>query len=67
MVYVAVDYDEDEVIIGLETKYSYMLHDKKSALRKGIYDVKIMAKGSIEKLIGRKLIWQDEPVELKEE
>lgn len=27
----------------------------------------ILPKGSIEKLIGRKLTWSDEPVELKEE
>lgn len=26
-----------------------------------------MPKGSIEKLIGRKLVWKDKPVELKEE
>ena len=66
MAYVAVDYDGDEVIIGLETKYSFLLKDKKAALFKGTYDVKVIAKGSIEKLIGKKLTWEDESVELKE-
>ena len=35
---------------------------------KKIYVNKItLPKGSIEKLIGKKLTWEDEPVELKEE
>ena len=29
--------------------------------------VQVLEKGSIEKLIGKKLTWEDEPVELKEE
>lgn len=66
MAYVAVDYDGDEVVVGLETKYSYMLEDKRVSLRMGVVDAKVMAKGSIEKLIGKKLTWEDEPVELKE-
>ena len=28
--------------------------------------VEVLEKGSIEKLIGKKLTWEDEPVELKE-
>jgi len=67
MVYVAVDYDGSEVIVGLETKYSYMLEDKRVSLRMGVVDAKVIAKGSIEKLIGKKITWEDEPVELKEE
>jgi hypothetical protein len=64
---VAVDYDGDEVIIGLKSKYSFILKEKQAALRKGIYAAHILSKGSIEKLIGRKLTWEDDPVELKEE
>lgn len=66
MVSVAVDYEGREVVIGLDSKYSYMLEDAQVALRKTTCQAKLMAKGSIKKLIGHTLAWEDEPVELEE-
>lgn len=60
MAYVAADED------GIET-----IHKDKPFRHKGCWqcgDEEVnMPKGSIEKLIGKTLTWEDEPVELKEE
>ena len=61
MAWVAVDENGDEFIYGSEPyrlqNYWYMCDN---------YFVEL-SKGSVEKLLGRKLSWKDEPVELKEE
>lgn len=64
MAYVAVDKD------GRELKCSGLPHrdttDTIWLFGKDCIDVKVLEKGSVEKLIGKKLTWEDEPVELKE-
>ena len=64
MAYVAADkdgsectFDEKPVRDGEIWEYKYLAWDSKG----GVY----LPKGSIEKLIGHKLTWEDEPVELK--
>lgn len=66
MAYVAVDKD------GMELKFSkrpVRHHNGVTPLwtSKGMGTKAILSKGSIAKLIGRTLTWDDEPVELKEE
>lgn len=62
MAYVAVDENETEWI------YSEKPKRKEPAGRWFIDDDFIdLPKGTIEKLIGKKLTWKDEPIELKEE
>ena len=60
MAWVAVDENGDEFIYRSEPyrlqNYLYMCDN---------YFVEL-PKGSVEKLLGRKLSWKDEPVELKE-
>ena len=60
MAWLAVDKNGDEFIYESEPyrlqNYWYMLDN---------YFVEL-PKGSVEKLLGRKLSWEDEPVELKE-
>ena len=65
MAYVAVDKNEDEWI------YDEMPYKNKRD-SKEVWDcdsdrMMYIPRGSIEKLIGRKLAWEDEPVELKEQ
>jgi len=64
MAYVAVDEDESECAFdekpirdGKTWEYEYLAWDSKG----GVY----LPKGSIKKLIGKKLAWKDEPEELK--
>lgn len=58
MAYGAVDKDKSEHIFEIEPlREGWFFHEAQ-------YEK--MPKGSIEKLIGRKLTWEDEPVELKE-
>jgi hypothetical protein len=68
-IYVAVDKDGDEVVFSdnMSASLMIMLCEKVSVLKSGKYATKILPKGSIEKLIGKKLTWEDEPVELKEQ
>lgn len=61
MAYVAVDKDMEEYIYDrLPSREA----DCWVNINTGVVDI---PKGSIEKLIGRKLTWEDDPVELKEE
>lgn len=65
MAYVAVNVDENEFIYKEKpTKYDYGYVPKDWCDNR---DRIVLPKGSIEKLIGKKLTWEDEPVELKEE
>lgn len=61
--YVAVDKDGDEYIYRNKPKRGHQAW----VICQVESDVIPLPKGSIEKLIGRKLTWEDEPVELKEE
>ena len=58
MAWIAVDKGGHEIISD-----SYPIFDIMTSIDKWIY----LPKGTIKKLIGRDLTWQDEPVELKEE
>ncbi len=62
MAYLAVDKD------GLEIKTSVMPERELCNRWSVEWDESLenLPKGSIEKLIGKKLTWQDEPIELKE-
>lgn len=62
MAWVAVDRSGKEVIFDFKP---YRRHDFFWVAYIG--DFLYLPKGSIKKLIGRDLTWQDEPVELKEE
>ena len=59
MAYVAVDKDETEVL-AMKTM------ERRSEDWSTDGNFVILKKGSIEKLIGKKLTWEDEPAELKE-
>ena len=64
MAYAAVDKNKDEWV------YSEKPHKNKrdsSEVWSCNDDAVYLPKGSIEKLIGKKLTWEDEPVELEEE
>lgn len=63
MAYVAVDKNNDEMVFIGKPYRHIALDIWKNKKTEGIE----LAKGSIEKLIGKKLTWEDEPVELKEE
>ena len=67
MVWIAVDKDGTESICAQKpyrrTDPNYGSYWKSSCLNGFIH----IPKGSIKKLIGRELSWNDEPVELKEE
>lgn len=65
MAWLAVDDDGTEIIFDDEN-YPYRNIEQKEWKCKNEEYVDI-PKGSIEKLIGRKLTWEDEPVELKGE
>lgn len=71
MSYVAVDEDGEEgkykdfPVRCLETGVGFWAKDKDDD-RTNESEVEL-PKGSIEKLIGKKLTWEDEPVELKDE
>jgi len=76
MAYIAVDKNNVENIfddkpIRNDEYYEDLEHTKFSEFWKPVneYDDNEveLPKGSIEKLIGRKLTWEDEPVELEEE
>ena len=62
MAWVAVDKNGDEVIFDFEP---HRWND--SFWAEDFGDYIYLPKGTIKKLIGRDLIWSDEPVELKEE
>ena len=60
MAYVAVDGNSDEYIYDVEPcRNIFEWHLGAECLE--------LPKGSVEKLIGRKLTWADEPVKLEEE
>ena len=61
MAWVAVD------LSGEESIFEYEPERKKTAFWPTEGDFMCIPSGSIEKLIGRKLTWSDEPVELMEE
>jgi len=74
MAWLAVDKDKEEVICENELHRAYTFHE---GIVKSEYEfwqaednddfrTISLPKGSIEKLIGKKLTWEDEPVELKE-
>lgn len=61
MAWVAVDKNGDEVLFDFEPeRYN-------SLWVEDVGDDIYLPKGTIKKLIGKDLTWQDEPVELKEE
>lgn len=71
MAYLAVDKDGQECILGgnepyrkdIQSMWAYWVSDDSSEGE--WYNNKIdLPKNSIEKLIGRKLTWEDEPVEI---
>jgi hypothetical protein len=63
MAYVAVDKNKDEMVF-IGKPYRHLSLD----IWKNKKNIAIeLPKGSIKKLIGRELTWEDEPVELKEE
>lgn len=66
MAWVAVDKDGAEHIFNDIPKRGYCKFLSINKYRVGIKRI-LLPKGSIKKLIGRDLTWQDEPVELKEE
>ena len=66
MAWVAVDKDGAEHIFNDIPKRGYCVFLSRNKYRVGIKRI-LLPKGTIKKLIGRDLIWQDEPVELKEE
>lgn len=68
MAWVAVDKDGSECIYLYKPSRSYYNNwtDRNNEIRRGDSGID-MPKGSIKKLIGRDLIWEDNPVELKEE
>lgn len=64
MSYVAVDKDKSEFIYrSFPTRQTI----KNATCWQSNGEYFKLEKGSIEKLIGRKLTWEDEPVELKEQ
>lgn len=71
MAWVAVDkFGSENIFKGKPRRYfeQWSEHRYASLHADSWYDSAIsLPKGSIEKLIGRKLSWEDEPVELKEE
>lgn len=73
MAWLAVDEDGSEWIIETRRRLRRMTDNRTD---KGVWDIFdsttedqmiYLPKGSIEKLIGKKLSWTDEPVELKED
>lgn len=67
MSYVAVDKDESE---WLFTNKPYRAAEKNELISWGCYysgKAIRLIEGSIEKLIGKKLTWEDEPVKLEEQ
>lgn len=67
MAYVAVDKDGTESIHDLKPIRDEQEGYWASCASYGKNDYVLFPKGSIKKLIGRTLTWDDEPVELKEE
>lgn len=66
MAWVAVDKDGTEVICNPEPYRDTV--DFMWCIESGFYSGAIqLPKGTIKKLLGRKLTWEDEPVELKRE
>lgn len=73
MAFVAVNKDGSELITSpfppeRELEFYEFWQESKSGCSYNIIPQTIaLPKGTIEKLIGKKLTWEDEPVELKEE
>ncbi len=69
MAWVAVNENEDEYIFEAmpERCFGWQWLPTFCESQDRIYDSIKLPKGSIKKLIGRELSWNDEPVELKEE
>ena len=63
MAYVAVDKNGQEVITESKPFREVTIWQTDDGTNNSVD----LPKGSIEKLIGKKLTWEDEPVELKEE
>ena len=63
MAWVAVDENNDEMVFIAKPYRHPVFNIWKNNKAEGIE----LPKGSIEKLIGKKLTWEDEPVELEEE
>ena len=67
MAWVVIDEDSTEYIFDSEPKRNELLYyGFWAGIDEEAQSVEL-PKGSIEKLIGKKLTWEDEPVELKEE
>lgn len=68
MAWVAVHKNGEESIFDCEPKRTINYWADEQFLGEGYYDSDIpLPKGTIKKLTGRELTWEDEPVELKEE
>ena len=67
MAWVAVDEDKSECVCDYKPQRFMSIGDNRKAWDIDSGDILSLPKGSIEKLIGRKLTWEDEPVELKED
>ena len=66
MAYVAVDKNEEEWIYSYKPVRCHEYKRWQPEMQYGYHSIEL-PKGTIEKLIGKKLTWEDEPVELKEE
>ena len=65
MAYVAIDQNGSEIVYECKPIRTEITHEWE--LEDYDHDYVRLPKGSIEKLIGHKLTWEDEPVELKEQ
>jgi hypothetical protein len=70
MAYVAVNKDGSELVSSHQIRRAVINYKEQGYWWRKVFtdpnDQIILPKGSIEKLIGKKLTWEDEPVELKE-
>lgn len=66
MAWLAVDKDSAEHIFNDIPQRGYCVFLSINKYRIGIKRI-LLPKGSINKLIGRELTWEDEPVEIKED
>nr|DAG87745.1 MAG TPA: RNA binding protein [Crassvirales sp.] len=67
MAWVAVDFDGEEYIYASKPERGEGYRCWQVASVRLLFNAVNLPKGSIKKLIGRELSWNDEPVELKED
>lgn len=67
MAWLAVDYDRGEYIYDYKpVRRGYLTWGQESIDGEELGDCVELPKGTIKKIIGRELTWEDEPVELEE-